>query len=46
MSSCQLDLIRFPALRLYGSGPSMLERVVPESLQGGFAIKGYKIPPG
>ncbi|KAG8978017.1 hypothetical protein FRB90_008594, partial [Tulasnella sp. 427] len=34
------------SLRLYGSGPSLLERVVPESLQGDFFIKGIPIPAG
>jgi len=33
-------------LRLYASAPSLLERVVPESLQGDFIIKGYAIAPG
>ncbi|KAG8924794.1 hypothetical protein FRC00_004710, partial [Tulasnella sp. 408] len=34
------------SLRLYGSAPSFLERVVPESLQGQFSIKGVPIPAG
>ncbi|KAG8898860.1 hypothetical protein FRC00_002247, partial [Tulasnella sp. 408] len=34
------------SLRLYGSAPSLLERVVPESLQGQFSIKGVPIPAG
>ena len=39
-------------LRLYGSAPSLLERVVPEQTtkdnvpQSGFDILGYTIPPG
>ncbi|KAG8898859.1 hypothetical protein FRC00_002246 [Tulasnella sp. 408] len=34
------------SLRLFGSGPSLLERVVPQSLQGEFSIKGIPIPAG
>ncbi|KIO32887.1 hypothetical protein M407DRAFT_18345 [Tulasnella calospora MUT 4182] len=34
------------SLRLYGSGPSLLERVVPQTLQGEFSIKGIPIPAG
>ncbi|KAG9024506.1 hypothetical protein FS837_005341, partial [Tulasnella sp. UAMH 9824] len=34
------------SLRLYGSAPSFLERVVPGSLQGQFSIKGVTIPAG
>ncbi|KAG8896162.1 hypothetical protein FRB99_009051 [Tulasnella sp. 403] len=34
------------ALRLCGSGPSFLERVVPKSLNGLFNVKGYTISAG
>ncbi|KAG8895962.1 hypothetical protein FRB99_000238 [Tulasnella sp. 403] len=33
-------------LRVYGSAPSLLERVVPDSLNGEWAIQGHKIPTG
>lgn len=33
-------------MRLYGTVPSLLPRNVPESLNGDFTIRGYKIPAG
>ncbi|KAG8987427.1 hypothetical protein FRB90_003351 [Tulasnella sp. 427] len=34
------------SLRLYGSAPSFLERLVPENLQGGFSVRGVPLPAG
>ncbi|KAG9009668.1 hypothetical protein FRB94_011673 [Tulasnella sp. JGI-2019a] len=34
------------SLRVYGAGPSLLERVVPNKLDGPCVIKGYEIPSG
>ncbi|KAG8991736.1 hypothetical protein FRB94_003587 [Tulasnella sp. JGI-2019a] len=34
------------SMRLYGAVPSMLERVVPPTLDVEFSIRGFQIPPG
>ncbi|KAG8860571.1 hypothetical protein FRB96_003825 [Tulasnella sp. 330] len=34
------------SLRVHGSAPSLLERIVPSTLNGPFAINGYEIPAG